>query len=135
MTFFVFQAFKVPSWNIRKKKNRKKIGVVLGLELECSISWNLREKRITEWFFLFFELGLKSVLRSPMPGFSQKKAFFFIFSKKLLLYFQKCNPALSGLNPQNISLKNFLFFPKKPALKKSLIFYDISEKRTLHFPV
>ena len=95
-----------------------------------------RKKNYRVGFFLFFELGLKSVLRSPMPRFSQKKAFFFfIFSKKLLLYFQKCNPALSGLNPQNISLKNFLFFPKKPALKKSLIFYDISEKRTLHFPV
>ena len=49
---------------------------------------------------------------------------------KKILYFWKWNPALSGLNTQNFSLKkNFLyFFLKKPALKKFLIF---SQKKAL----
>ena len=38
-------------------------------------------------FSLFFELELKSVLRSPMPRFSQKKAFFFYFLKNASLIF------------------------------------------------
>ena len=44
---------------------------------------------------------------------------------KKFFYFGKWNPALSGLNHQNFSLKNFLyFFLKKPTLKKILIFYQ-----------
>ena len=44
---------------------------------------------------------------------------------KKFFYFGKWNPALSGLNHQNFSLKNILyFFLKKPTLKKILIFYQ-----------
>ena len=61
---------------------------------------------------------------------SRKKFFIFYvmelssFNIKKILYFQKWNTALFGLNPQNFSLK-------KPALKKFLIFSYISRNRNL----
>ena len=46
--------------------------------------------------------------------------------------------SLFGLNPQNFSLKNYLYFPKKPALKNFWYFFKknfsyISGNGTLHF--
>ena len=45
--------------------------------------------------------------------------FLYFLKRKFFLYFWKWNPALSDLSPQNFPLKKF---PKKPALKKFLIF-------------
>ena len=48
--------------------------------------------------------------------------------------FRKWNPALSGLNPQDFFLKNFLlFFLKNPTLKKFIIFSFIFRNGTQHF--
>ena len=47
------------------------------------------------------------------------KNFLYFLKRKFFLYFRKWNPALSDLSLQNFPLKKF---PKKPALKKFLIF-------------
>ena len=43
------------------------------------------------------------------------KNFLYLLKRKLFLYFRKWNPALSGLKPQNLSVKQF---PKKTRLEK-----------------
>ena len=82
-----------------------------------------------------YNMKLPGTLSSPKKKKNnihlEKKSLYFrkwnflalIFKK--FFYFGKWNPALSGLNHQNFSLKNFLyFFLKKPTLKKILIFYQ-----------
>ena len=61
---------------------------------------------------------------------------------KKFLYFRKRNPALSGLNPQNFSLKKCLIlFPKKTLSEKIYYIFAkesfsyISGNRTLNFSV
>ena len=52
------------------------------------------------------------------------KNFLYLLKRKLFLYFRKWNPALSGLKPQNLSVKQF---PKKTRLEKiSYIFSNES---------
>ena len=66
MCFFIFRARKVPSWNKRKIWAKSFISVnikkFLILELESSISWNIRNSFGVDFFlfFGFFKLWLKS---------------------------------------------------------------------------
>ena len=64
---FILRAWKVPSWNIRKSSG--KIRNCLILELESSISWNVRNVFGID-FSYFFELGFKSVPGSSMLYYS-----------------------------------------------------------------
>ena len=62
----------------------------------------------------------------------RKWSFLALILKKLF-YFRKWNTALSGLNPQNFSLKNFLYLSLKKSLPWKNFLYFLKRKLFLYF--
>ena len=127
--FFIFQALKVPSWNIKKK---------LSLGLESSISWNIETfpEHFFFFFFIIFEawkvlswnflfLGLESSISHNMRKAFSKKFHFLKYKKHLFLtkykkafqdgfFKKKCKKVFResfwGLSPENVLSQCKLYY-------------------------